>query len=77
MSTTGDGRPVVNPAAISVGDAARLLSRVGGRVVAPETLARDVASGAPTNTDSTINLVHYAAWLMREMGNNAGDRHGD
>jgi hypothetical protein len=28
---------------------------------------RDVADGAPTNADGTINLVHYAAWLVREM----------
>lgn len=77
MSTASDGRPMVNPAAISIPDAARLLSRVGGRALALETLEQDVASGAPTNADGTINLVHYAAWLMHEVGRNAGDPHGD
>jgi hypothetical protein len=27
----------------------------------------DRAAGAPTNAGGTINLVHYAAWLVREM----------
>jgi hypothetical protein len=27
----------------------------------------DVDAGAPTNGDGTINLVHYAAWLVKEM----------
>jgi hypothetical protein len=26
----------------------------------------DLAAGAPVNTDGTINLVHYAAWLVKE-----------
>ena len=29
-------------------------------------LRADLAAGAPTNPDGTINLVHYAAWLARE-----------
>jgi hypothetical protein len=31
-------------------------------------LRDDVAAGAPTNADGTINLVHFAAWLVKEMG---------
>ena len=27
----------------------------------------DIAEGAPTNADGTLNLVHYAAWLVKEM----------
>jgi hypothetical protein len=27
----------------------------------------DLADGAPVNAEGTINLVHYAAWLVREM----------
>jgi hypothetical protein len=30
-------------------------------------LQEDVANGAPTNADGTMNLVHYAAWLVQEM----------
>jgi uncharacterized ferredoxin-like protein len=58
----------LNPNALSLADAARLLARVGGQAVSVEVLQADVAAGAPTNADGTINLVHYAAWLLKEMG---------
>jgi hypothetical protein len=31
-------------------------------------LQADLDAGAPANADGSINLVHYAAWLVREMG---------
>ena len=33
-----------------------------------EMLQADGADGAPLNADGTLNLVHYAAWLAKEMG---------
>ncbi|MCW5775749.1 MAG: hypothetical protein KIS87_04805 [Phycisphaeraceae bacterium] len=57
----------LNPAAMPVADAARLLSRVGGQRVTEAQLIADIDAGAPTNPDGTINLVHYAAWLVKEM----------
>jgi len=57
----------LNPAALSIGDAARVLSRVGAAPVTVDMLEADVAAGAPANADGTINLVHYGAWLVREM----------
>lgn len=56
----------LNPSALSLPDAARLLSAVGGQAVSVEMLEADVAAGAPTNADGTLNLVRYAAWLVRE-----------
>ncbi len=61
----------LNPNALALADAARLLARAGGQAVTVEMLQADVAAGAPTNADGTINLVHYAAWLVREMGRGA------
>jgi hypothetical protein len=58
----------LNPNALSLADAARLLARVGGQAVTIEMLQADLTAGAPTNADGTINLVHYAAWLLKEMG---------
>jgi uncharacterized ferredoxin-like protein len=58
----------LNPNALTLADAARLLARVGGQAVTVEMLQADVAAGAPRNADGTINLVHYAAWLLKEMG---------
>jgi hypothetical protein len=57
----------LNPAALPVADAALVLSRAGGTPVSEEMLRADIEAGAPTNADGTVNLVHYAAWLVREM----------
>jgi len=59
--------PRANPAALGVPEAARLLSAAGGQAIAVELVEADVAAGAPTNADGTINLVHYAAYLVKEM----------
>jgi hypothetical protein len=47
----------VNPAAMSVEGAARALG------LSVYTVRADLAAGAPSNADGTMNLVHYAAWL--------------
>ena len=47
--------------------AARVLTRLGGKAVTDEMLRADIDAGAPTNADGTVNLVHYAAWLVKEM----------
>jgi hypothetical protein len=58
--------PSLNPNALTPADAARLLSKAGGQPVRVETIQADLAAGAPANADGTINLVHYAAWQVRE-----------
>jgi hypothetical protein len=44
---------------------ARVLTASGPRPVAVETMRQDIDDGAPTNPDGSVNLVHYAAWLVR------------
>ena len=61
-------RPRMNPQALPIPDAARLLSALGVGAITEEMLRSDVMAGAPTNADGTFNLVHYAAWLLKEMG---------
>ncbi len=61
----------LSPTALSIADAARLLSAVGGQAVTVEMLQADLTAGAPTNADGTLNLVSYAAWLVREMASGA------
>jgi hypothetical protein len=63
-----NGKPALNPSSLTVADAARLLARASGHPVTVDMLQADLDAGAPTNADGTINLVHYAAWLVREMG---------
>ena len=67
---TAQGMSRLNPAALSVADAARVLARiggVGGKPVTEAMLRADIDAGAPTNADGSLNLVHYAAWLVKEM----------
>jgi hypothetical protein len=63
--------PSLNPAALSIADAALMLTKVSGHSVTAAMIDKDIRAGAPTNSDDTINLVHYAAWLVKEA------EHGD
>jgi hypothetical protein len=56
----------LRPTSLTPADVARLLTKAGGQAVSVETIQADLAAGAPANADGTINLVHYAAWLVRE-----------
>ena len=60
-------RAPINPSALALADVAQLLTKVGGLAITEAMLRDDLAAGAPTNADGTINLVHYAAWLVKEM----------
>jgi hypothetical protein len=62
-----NAKPSLSPTSLTVADAARMFTKVGGQPVTVGMLEADLAAGAPANADGTINLVHYAAWLVREM----------
>jgi hypothetical protein len=62
-----NGKQSLNPTSLTVADAARLLTKAGGQPVSLEMIEADRTAGAPANAGGTINLVHYAAWLVREM----------
>ena len=72
---------VLNPAGLTLTDAARILSAAGGQRVTIEMLQEDVAAGAPTNADGSINLLNYAAWLNAKSAEGetrrGEDAHGD
>ncbi len=57
----------LNPQALRLADLARVLSASGPKPVTVEMLQADIDDGAPVNRDGTMNLVHYAAWLVKEM----------
>lgn len=68
MSTADPATSSLDPTALALADAARLLTRVGGQPITESMLQSDLDDGAPINPDGTLNLVHYTAWLVREMG---------
>jgi len=57
----------VNPLSLSIDETARMLSGAGGKRVTPEQVQADIDAGAPVGPGGQINLVHYAAWLVREV----------
>lgn len=67
----------MNPNALRIDDAARLLTKVGGQPVTEAKLREDIHAGAPMNPDGTLNLVHYAAWLVKEVAGAAASRNGE
>ena len=45
----------------------KVLSAAGGRRITEEMIRADMEAGAPVNSDGTVNLIHYTAWLVKEM----------
>ena len=58
----------VDPNRLTPEQAAKLLSAAAKIRIPVEQIAEDLEAGAPQNADGTLNLVHYAAWLVKEMG---------
>ena len=48
-----------------------VLKRAGSRLISAETLTKDFEAGAPKNEDGSINLVEFAAWLVKGDESNA------
>lgn len=44
-----------------------ILTKAGSESSSAERLNLDLQSGAPVNSDGTINLIHYMAWLVGEL----------
>ena len=42
-----------------------ILKGVGSRLISAELLTADFEAGAPKNEDGTINLVEFAAWIVK------------
>jgi len=65
------GKHAVDPAALTLAQLAQLLAAAGQRPITEAMVAADIGSGAPTNANGTINLLHYAAWMAREVARGA------
>ena len=63
-----------SPASLSIEDALRLLRASGSRYASADSIRADIEAGAPTNADGTINLVHYGAWLARQVAASEANR---
>ena len=59
----------LNSTALPIPDLVKIMKNAGSRYVSEENIRKDIGSGAPVNPDGTVNLVHYAAWLIKELEN--------
>jgi len=57
----------VNPLSLTIDETARMLTAGGGKRVTVEQVQADIDAGAPVGPGGRINLVHYTAWLAREV----------
>lgn len=48
-----------------------ILRKSGSREVSSETIAADIAAGAPVAKDGTINMIEYAAWVCARLADGA------
>ncbi len=64
-------KQTLNPTALALEDAAALLARFAKHPVTTKMLEGDIAAGAPIGATGTMNLVDYAAWLVKEMTDDA------
>ena len=48
-----------------------ILKQAGSRLISAERLVADFAAGAPKNEDGTINLIEFAAWIVKGDDANA------
>jgi len=60
------GSPL-KPTALSVEDAAKILSATYGKTITAKMVRTIAERGDLLQADGTINLVHYAAWLVKEI----------
>ena len=63
-----EGNNQVDPTRLSIEQAGKLLSAAYRERIEVAKIQEDIDSGAPTNSDGTLNLVNYAAWQAEEMG---------
>ena len=60
-------KPAMSLSAMPADEVVRLLRAAGSERVTAEMLQADLDSGAPVNGDGSINLLHLAAWIAREV----------
>jgi len=57
----------IDPAALTLEQAARVLSAAGGRKVTEAMVQAAIDAGAPALADGRVNLIELMAWMEREL----------
>jgi len=67
-SDMSESKGQLDPNRLTIEQASKLLSAATKVRIPEELIVKDIEEGAPQNNDGTISLVHYAAWIVKEMG---------
>lgn len=62
-----------NPLALPPEKLVEMLLKLGFRDMTPDLLQQDEENGAPRNADGTFNLIHYMAWMIKEINGNGNE----
>ena len=54
-----------NPTALPKDVLVKALKVAGSRTITEEALAADIEAGAPVNENGTMNILEYAAWILK------------
>jgi hypothetical protein len=63
-----DRNEELNPTAMTAEQTAALFSKLRRRKVAVAEIEADIVAGAPTNDAGRLNVLTYAAWILKESG---------
>jgi hypothetical protein len=74
LAKDGSDHGRLNPSALTVEDAAHMLSGLGSRRIDPDRIQDDIDDGAPTNADGTLNILNYTAWVLKRSGRRSRGR---
>jgi len=66
-SPTAAERPALKITALPLSDAAKAMSLAYGRLVTEEQVREVAERGGLLRAGGTVNLIEYAAYLVREM----------
>lgn len=57
----------IDPSALSLADLVAILQKAGSKLASEELIRQHIAAGAPTNSDGTVHLIHFTAWLAKRV----------
>jgi len=66
-SLTAAERPALKITALPLADAAKAMSSAYGQLVTEQQVREVAERGGLLRPDGTVNLIEYAAYLVREM----------
>jgi hypothetical protein len=55
-----------SPSSLTIAELAKLLKSQGSEYADEEKIKADIAKGAPVEAKGRLNILNYAAWILKE-----------